>query len=188
MRTFPGKQNLQYHDHSGNVYRHGRLELPRDWELTKGKEQVERLAEQRKKTERVQITCQNCGFMHNRPICPRCGAQPELKGMAKDFIPAVLVQMTQWEYEAATKRKKEKAHEPTPEEKQQFYSGLLFIAHERGYSEGWAAHAYREKFSVWPQGLSKNAVEPSYAVKQFDRHKRIQWAKSKRNAPSEATA
>ena len=181
MRTFPGKKNLQYHDHSGNVYRHGRLELPRDWELTKGKEQVEKLAEQRKKVERVQITCQKCGFMHNRPICPRCGVAPELKGMAKDFIPAVLVEMTQWEYEKATKKQKEAKGEPTQQEKQEFYSGMLYLSAERGYSEGWAAHSYKDKFGVWPRGLSRDRCEPSHAVRQFDKHKRIQWSKSKRN-------
>ena len=181
MRPFPGKANLQYHDHSGNVYRHGRLELPRDWELVKGKEQVEKLAEQRKKVEKIQITCQKCGFMHNRPICPRCGVAPELKGMAKDFIPAVLVQMTQWEYEKAAKKKKEPKREPTFAEKQEFYSGFLFMARERGYSDGWAAHAYREKFGVFPRGLQQVPHEPTYAVKQYDRHRRIAWAKSKRN-------
>lgn len=183
MRPFPGKTTLQYHDHSGNVYRHGRLELPRDWELTKGKEQVEHLAEQRKKTEKIQITCQKCGFMHNRPICPRCGVPPELKGMAKDFIPAVLVEMTEWEYEKATKKKKEAKLEPTEKEKQEFYSGMLYLAHERGYKEGWAANGFRDRYGHWPNGLRKEAVQPSYAVKQFDKHKRIQWAKSKRNKP-----
>jgi superfamily II DNA or RNA helicase len=188
MRPFPGKANLQYHDHSGNVYRHGRLELPRDWELTKGKEQVEHLAEQRKKTERIQITCQKCGFMHNRPICPRCGVPPELKGMAKDFIPAVLVQMTEWEYENAVKKKREKKPEATHKEKQEFYSGMLFLARERGYSDGWAAHAFKEHFGAWPNDMSKCPSEPTYAVKQFDKHKRIAWAKSKQNKPAEATA
>jgi DNA repair protein RadD len=181
MRPFTGKRNLQYHDHSGNVYRHGRLELPRDWELAKGKEQVEHLDEQRKKTEKVQITCQQCGFMHNKPICPRCGIPPELKGMAKDFIPAVLVEMTQWEYEKATKEKREKKAEPTHAEKQEFYSGMLFLARERGYKDGWAANGYREHFGIWPRGLVESPREPSYAVKQFDKHKRIAWAKSKHN-------
>lgn len=180
MRPFTGKTNLQYHDHSGNVYRHGRLELPRDWELTKGKEQVDKLAEQRKKTERIQISCQKCGFMHNKPICPRCGIAPELKGMAKDFIPALLVEMTQWEYERATKPKKA---EPMQKDKQDFYSGMLWIARERGYKDGWAANGYKEHFGVWPNGLSKETTEPTYAVKRFDKHKRIAWAKSKQNKP-----
>jgi len=188
MRPFLGKANLQYHDHSGNVYRHGRLELPRDWELVKGKEQVEHLEEQRKKVERVQITCQKCGFMHNRPICPRCGVPPELKGMAKDFVPAFLVQMTQWEYDQAVKKKREKKSEPTQKEKQEFYSGMLFLARERGYSEGWAAHGFKDHFGTWPNGLRKQPWEPTYAVRQFDKHKRISWAKSKRNEKNQAQA
>jgi hypothetical protein len=109
--------------------------------------------------------------------------------MAKDFIPAVLVQMTQWEYEKATKKKREQAQEPTHKDKQEFYSGMLYLARERGYSDGWAAHGYREHFGVWPRDLKREPSEPTYAVKQFDKHKRIQWAKSKRNVPqAEATA
>jgi superfamily II DNA or RNA helicase len=179
MRTFPGKKNLLYMDHAGNVYRHGRLELPRDWELTEGKEQVEHLAEQRKKTERIQFTCPNCGFMFNGLNCPHCGMPIVLQGEAKDFLPAVLVEMTQFEYEKAVESKRKKAAEPS---KQEFYSGFLWIAQERGHSQGWAAHRFREKFDCWPNSLKKEAVYPKAAVWNFDKHCRIRYAKAKEKA------
>ena len=170
---------LLYMDHAGNVYRHGRLELPRDWALTEGKEQVEHLAEQRKKTERIQFTCPNCGFMFSGLNCPHCGMPIVLQGEAKDFLPAVLVEMTQFEYEKAVERKREKAAEPS---KQEFYSGFLWIAQERGHSQGWAAHRFREKFDCWPNSLKKEAVYPKAAVWNFDKHCRIRYAKAKEKA------
>jgi DNA repair protein RadD len=181
MRTFPGKSSLLFMDHAGNVYRHGRLELPRDWELTEGKEQVEKLAEQRKKTEKVQITCSSCGFMFNGVNCPRCGTPLVLQGEAKDFLPAVLVEMTQYEYEHALASKRKKAAEPTP---QQFYSGFLWIAQERGHAKGWASYRYREKFGTWPNGLRQEPAMPVAAVWNFDKHCRIRYAKSKQKAAS----
>lgn len=75
---------------------------------------------------------------------------------------------------------------PTMAEKQEWYSGLLWIAHERKYSEGWAAHKYKEKFGVWPNQLKKEPAEPSQKVRSFEHHLRIKYAKSKNKslAPS----
>ena len=71
-------------------------------------------------------------------------------------------------------------------DKQEFYSGFLHIATERGYSEGWAAHAYRERFGVWPNQLDKVARTPTAAVKKWDRHRRIAYAKAKTKAAAPA--
>jgi superfamily II DNA or RNA helicase len=77
--------------------------------------------------------------------------------------------------EKATKR------EFTMQEKQDFFSGLIWLYKERGKGkpEAIAAHRYREKFGVWPNSLLKVARPPSFEVEQFDRHCRIRWAKSK---------
>lgn len=64
-------------------------------------------------------------------------------------------------------------------DKQEFYSGMLWLVRERGKADGMAAHRYREKFGVWPDGLRKIAAEPSFEVLQFDKHRRIAWAKAK---------
>ena len=76
------------------------------------------------------------------------------------------------------KKKKERVY--TMEEKQDWYSGFLHIAQERGKSEGFAAHRYRDKFKVWPNQLTKEPKPPTFEVEQFDRHCRIAWAKSKK--------
>ncbi len=39
------------------------------------------------------------------------------------------------------------------DDKQDFYSQLLYIANEKSYNPHWASYKYREKFGVWPKGL-----------------------------------
>jgi superfamily II DNA or RNA helicase len=92
-------------------------------------------------------------------------------------------------YDNAIAKAKELGFEPsksgrqyTMSEKQQWYSGFLWICRERGKSEGMAAHRFREKFGVWPRGLRTVAAHPSFEVEQFDRHRRIAWAKSQEKA------
>lgn len=63
--------------------------------------------------------------------------------------------------------------------RQQWYSELLGLAQERGMAEGWAAYRFRERFSVWPNGLNKTPITPTAAVRSFDQHCRIKFAKSK---------
>jgi hypothetical protein len=77
--------------------------------------------------------------------------------------------------------KQPKQLKPKKDEKQDFFSGLLGLAKERGYSEGWCAHAYREKFGVYPKGLSKAVSFPSRAVRQFDSKRRQEWYKARKS-------
>jgi DNA repair protein RadD len=177
-RAYQGKSDFAYHDHSGNVRRHGRLELPRDWELTEGKEMLEKLAEQRKKTEKVQIRCEGCGFMFNAAACPKCGKPLtfSLKGKAREFLPAMLVEMTQWEYDEATKEPpKPKKGEASRADKQEYYSYYLGIArnHKPPLQDGFAAHRYRERFGVWPQGLAAVSGKATESVKKWLAHEAI---------------
>lgn len=63
--------------------------------------------------------------------------------------------------------------------KQEFYSGMLTLADQRGKVEGWAAHRYREKYQVWPNQLHKQRGPVSLEVQLFDKYARIKFAKSK---------
>ena len=38
-----------------------------------------------------------------------------------------------------------------PGERARWHSMLTYIAHERNYKPGWAAHKYKEKFGTWPR-------------------------------------
>lgn len=168
MRPYPGKTTARYHDHSGNVFRHGYVETPRDWTLSEGKEALEHLEAERKKIEKMQIVCKRCGLPHHKPVCPFCGFEFVPEGRMKGFLPADLVEMTQAQFEQEWEKKnprKSKTREYTMHEKQVWYSGLLWIANARGHSLGWAAHAYREKFGVWPNKLKK---EPTKSLLEVD--------------------
>jgi hypothetical protein len=65
-----------------------------------------------------------------------------------------------------TKEPKRKKREPKSEE-QAFYSGLIDFAQRRGWSEGWAAHKFKERFGVWPRKLEKVPMTPRKAVMDF---------------------
>jgi DNA repair protein RadD len=73
------------------------------------------------------------------------------------------------------------------EEKQIWYSQLLGYQRERAaegraVSDGYIAHCYRDKFDVWPQGLSKNMCSPGIDVRNFIKHKNIKFSKKKAQA------
>lgn len=65
------------------------------------------------------------------------------------------------------------------EDKQVFYSELLYIARERSYNQHWASHKYREKFGVWPKGLSQDPIPPTLKTANWIKHKNIAWAKGR---------
>jgi len=67
----------------------------------------------------------------------------------------------------------------TQAEKQLFYSMALHMAKSRGYSDGWAGHKYRDRFGVWPRGLSRISTPPDQAFLNWEKSRRIAWAKRK---------
>lgn len=69
----------------------------------------------------------------------------------------------------------------TMDEKQAWYSGLRFIQLSRGYKTGWTSNQYRERFGVWPRGLSEDPVQ-SFQVDSYVRSRLIRYAKAKAKA------
>ena len=63
------------------------------------------------------------------------------------------------------------------DEKQVFYSELIYYAKERNYNPHWASHKYREKFGVWPRGLEEQPKPTSLKTLNWIKHKNIAWAK-----------
>lgn len=72
--------------------------------------------------------------------------------------------------------------EPKPwaknDEMQEFYSGLLKIAEDRGYKEGWAFHKFIERFGHRPEGLHSIPCKPSRSVWGWVNRKAIRKAKA----------
>lgn len=64
-------------------------------------------------------------------------------------------------------------------EKDQFYRELLFVAEQRGRSQGWASHTYKDRYKEWPSRSAMMASPPSEATLSYVRAKDIRWAKGK---------
>ena len=65
------------------------------------------------------------------------------------------------------------------QDKQSFYSAALGYAKHKKYKEGWAANAYRDRFSVWPNSMNKEIGPSTDAFNSFLTAKNIKYAHSK---------
>ena len=173
LRMADGKRRLIILDHAGNSLRlgcvtdiyHDRLDTRKPGDKKEAYED-DKPAPKPKKCK--------CGALipPGKKQCPACGA--------------ILQVVSEVETEAGElvllgSGKKGKT-QPTMADKQHFYSGLLGIAKERGYSDGWVAHKYRAKFTVWPRGLEKVAIDPPADVRSFEQSQRIRFAKAREKA------
>ena len=59
---------------------------------------------------------------------------------------------------------------------------LLYIARERGYQPGWAAHKYKEKFGGWPESRFVEPIAPDDAMRSWVRSRLIAYAKAMQKA------
>jgi DNA repair protein RadD len=168
LRSHEGQKDCIVLDHAGNVERLGWPddELPTvlcDGEKTENKTQEEN--EEKKETELKPKKCPECHFLVESNIfsCPKCG---HLFAKRSDI---------EVEHGELEKLKRVK-----PEVKRQWYAELLYIAREKGYSEGWCSHKFKEKFDQWPQ--TKRGVlpsPPSQEVLNYVRYQQIRFAKGK---------
>jgi superfamily II DNA or RNA helicase len=154
MRGAPGKEFALWLDHSGNY-----LRFKEDWddiyaggvhELDDGKEKPKREPSDREKTE---SKCPVCSALWppRSDTCSNCG---HVRKRVSDVI-AVPGKME----EIGT-------NTVTFAQKQEFWSQLLWYVNN-GRSPGWAAHTYREKFGVWPRGLTDEVKMPTPETDRF---------------------
>jgi len=171
LRPADGKQKLCLLDHAGNTLElglvtdiyHDRLDTRKPGEKGEAFE-----GDKRPPKPKKCVAC-NALIPKGRVSCPACGMVVKVTSD---------VMHGEGELQIYGSSKKAEKREYTHEEKQEFYSGILWLCRERGNSEGMAAHRYREKFGVWPRNLAKISKPPSFEVEKFDRHCRIKWAKS----------
>ena len=122
--------------------------------------------QKRAPTEKLPKECANCGALHTGLTCPFCGHERKPPpGM--EVVDGELVRISG------------KKAAPTLEQKQAFWSMALWMANERKYKRGWAANQYRTKFGVWPRGLSDVPKPPDQAFLNWEKSRRIAWAKAK---------
>lgn len=171
LRTAPGKDHCLILDHADNHARLGFVTTIGHDALLKGKEKPE--PRKNEKGETLPRECPSCGAIKARGPCPACGFEPKRQSEI-EYEEGQLV-------EIKPKAAKEPAAKVTMQDKGRFHAELLWLARERGYARGWAAHKYKEKFGVWPVGEAKHVLArpTSDEVRNFVRSREIAFAKSK---------
>jgi superfamily II DNA or RNA helicase len=175
-----GKTDFNYHDHSGNVNRHGRLELNRQWILCTGTEN-QSMNDAAMKDAKVERVCPGCGCLFNGTRCPVCDEPYVRQPEDMDFLPADLMAMTNDELDAQCKAKKHalEAAEQQQSERQWFAEALTWCV-STGKKPGFAAYAFEAKFKHFPpRGWENLRATPGSAVTGYMEHRIIRAAKGK---------
>lgn len=162
LRVNPGTEDLLILDHAGNSLRNGLVtDIHHETlDTTKPGERQERKPSAEKKPKE----CANCAALHTGLTCPFCGHE-RTPGHGVETVEGELIELT------PARAKADRG------EKQRFYGMCLWLARQRGYAVGWAGHKYRERFGVWPRGLDYLPIEPDQAFLNWEKSRRIAWAK-----------
>ena len=166
MRPFEGKEFAIWLDHSGNY-----LRFRDDWDeiydmgVKKLDERVEKAKKEPPEKIKKDSKCPVCSALWPKgsDICPSCGH--------------VRKKRNQVEAVAGELHELHGGQRVAKDEKQVFYSELIYYAKERNYNPHWASHKYREKFGVWPRGLEEQPKPTSLKTLNWIKHKNIAWAK-----------
>lgn len=130
-------------------------------------------------------TCPKCEHIHApRPRCPMCGHEypkPPVPEHAEGSLTVL----------GNGKRPPERTVTgamASREQKQKVWSQLLYIADERGYKKGWAAHNYRDLFGVWPRGLDDRRTPPARWIREWVHRRLKEYAMSQEGDKESASA
>jgi DNA repair protein RadD len=143
-RMSPGKTHGIVIDHAGIIERLG---LPTDnfeWSLD-GKDTVEERLQRKKEEAKApkDIICCQCSYVFRmRRSCPACGFESIPKGEAIPVYQAELQEVIR----------------PKPVDKESWYAQLKYISRSKGYKDGFADYAFKDKFGHFPH--KKHAVQP----------------------------
>src|SRR5262245_31101904 len=116
--------------------------------------------------------CPQCTFLKppRTRECPACGFKTEAINN---------IEVAEGELIEITGRKRH-GEVVSKDEEAAFYAQLKGYAQTHGYASGWAAHKFREKFDLWPDGYRQvSAMEPTPKVLSWIKSRQIAWAKSK---------
>jgi DNA repair protein RadD len=178
LRPAEGKEDCLILDHSDTHLRLGFVTDIHQEVLDDGRTRAKP-----KVADRIRLPkeCPQCAFLKppRTSECPACGFKAESVDNTQ-VADGELVEII---------RRKDRREGATKYERASFYAQLMGYAQERGYSSGWAAYKFREKFDVWPNDY-KNipAMEPTPKVRSWIKSRQIAWAKSKERHAQQVTA
>lgn len=162
LRVNPGSEDCVILDHAGNSLRlglvtdihHDRLDQSAPGEKPKA----------RPKAEKLPKPCSRCETLHIGRLCPSCG---------HERVPVAGVETREGELAPV----RGGVATPTKADKQRFWSMALRLAQMRGKPDRFAAGLYRGRYGVWPRGLEDRPLPPDQAFLNWERSRRIAWAK-----------
>ena len=168
MRSHSSKDFALWLDHSGNY-----LRFRDDWDevfhigVNKLDDKVEKAKKEPTEKEKKEAKCPVCEHLWppRSDTCPSCG---HVRMRKNDVMPVAGILE-----ELVTNAK------GTYQDKQSFYSELIYIAHQKNYNPNWAKHKYRDKFGVWPRGLAETPVLPSAQTVRWVKSRTIAYVKKR---------
>ena len=175
LRTANGKDHCLILDHSDTTLRLGFVtDLHRPVLDDGSKRQCVAV-----KKECLPKECPKCTFVKpvSMRVCPACGFQPEPKNK---------VEVDDGELYEISRDKKQKIQQITMAEQQTFFSELLLHAQLRGYKQGWAAYAFKERFKRWPgkELIEQPAASIGFVTQNWIIARNIRKARSKQSSKS----
>ena len=177
LRTAENKDHCLILDHSDTGLRLGLPCTINKTRLSKAKPDKLQIAREKGEIEkRLPRKCVKCDYV--MPVgtltCSHCGHTPERKSdvvirdgklmeIAPDATSAPMAPPVN-----------------IGETMQDWYGGLIYIAVEHGYKEGWAAHKFKERFGDWPEKkLKKVPTYPTQSMRDWVKSKQIAFAKAR---------
>ncbi|WP_167853582.1 DEAD/DEAH box helicase [Roseovarius aestuariivivens] len=164
LRNGEGTQDLLVLDHAGNSLRLGLVTDIQNQTLDTCKPGEK--ATSGPKAKKLPRPCTSCETLFTGRFCPSCGRErkpvPGVNTVEGELVEIGEVRKT-----------------PTKEEKQKFWSMALAMDDERRKGGGMAKALYKGKFGVWPKNLSERRLEPDQAFLNYEKSRRIAYAKSK---------
>jgi len=153
MRSYPGKDFGIWLDHAGNF-----LRFQEEWDtvfndgVTKLDDGVEKPKKEKTSDEKEAAKCPKCGHLWGGgDTCIHCGFTREKRNMV-DSVPGEMEEL-----KTSLGR----------DDKQSFYSMLKHKQQHDGWTESRVKANYKEKFGVWPVGLSDAPIAPDL---KFEKH------------------
>jgi superfamily II DNA or RNA helicase len=162
LRPAEGKDHCLILDHSDNHLRLGFVTDIAHDQLDNGRERASR------KNDKIALPkeCPQCTFLRPPRVatCPSCGFKAK---------PVSNIECEDGELRELKAGKADKAT------KQRWYSMLIHVGRSRGYKPKWADNQYRQRFGVWPRGLSSYGTPPDAEVLGYVQHSLIRFAKQR---------
>lgn len=169
LRPHPDKKDCIILDHAGNCMRF--WDQMQDFfengctELDDGKRKDKKA---KPKKERQPVKCSKCFHVHKPSrVCPACGFEYPRRSQIS-HVEGELMELTGTVAPGG--------------EREALYAQLLWIAHDRRYKTGWAAHKYRERTGAWPTN-DMDMLMPQQPTPQL-----LRWVRSRMIAFAKGTA